>query len=656
MSIPRDLKAIDRRDWQLWVLCFAIIAALSAGFLGLHLSLPAKERSWERTVLFGETVLVLLAVAYFIQKRSELSRLRVKLIREQLHAAILRDRYDTLGNTLAFTTRVGEFKDETQILTYAVEQTLVTLRADHCMIGLHDENEIGPPPLKARVAREGLDEASAPATVWETASAWVVARDQSLLLAGKATPPEARELIDPDSNRMVIAAPVRLGGRPGGVLLVAQDAHTDPDRRCFGDSDRHLLEIIANAAAAAVHNCRMAGRLKRRRDQLRESLKRLRLAQPGVILGERLKAMEELVDKVAHYIANPLTTISGYAQLLNTQGLEPDVKRCLDTIGEEVDRCNQAINDLKAFAHRPPSEPRSTDLNQLLHQALFLKAYRFDRLALDVRFEPDPEVGLAVIDPVQVQQAFLNVLTDIENAVEGHDKQRLVVRTENRESTISIQFRVRSSEPPDGDRRPIWSPFSFASDDPDEGTSLARDILFAVIRAHGGQILYHFDSENGSTDFTMDLPRVIDQTPEEPISIDSAPVDGLPTSGRGVLVVDDEERILNIFKRVLTKEGYVVKATVRGREALELLEENAFDAIILDYHMPDVHGRVIAEHLIQNRSDLRGRLILTTGDDLAQDFQRLAREAGAATLAKPFQIQEMLSIVNATARPEARNG
>ncbi|MBN2492790.1 MAG: response regulator [Planctomycetes bacterium] len=645
VSLPPALRDLDRRDGQLWGLSCVIIAALTAGFFLLHQALPQPPASWERFVLFGQAALIALTLAYFVQKRAALLRLRRRFVQHQIQSESLRDRYGALGSTLAFTTRVGTLKTEARILQYAAEQTLTTLRADHCMIGLVPEIEEGPPSLRAHLAREGIADAASSAAAWRMARAWVRAHNASVLLSSRRPPgpPPGPEL--PDGVQALIAAPIRWTGWVAGALLVTLEAGAAGSRRSFGQYDRRLVEIIANATSAAVDNCRLAARLKRRRDQLRKSLKRLRLAQPALILSERLKAMEELVDKVAHYISNPLTTIAGYAQLLKTQDIDDGVARCLTTIGEEVERCNQAINDLKSFAHRPPSEPRQTDLNQLLKQALFLKAHRFNRLMLAVDFAPDPELGPVVLDPVQVQQAFLNVLTDVESALAAGRDYRLGVRTERVARMLRIRFTVthQGQDPPAAP----WQPFAGTAAAADEH-HLGRDILLAVIRGHGGRTSFWTDAGGRASHFAIDLPR-------GPVTPDAAVVDAprLPGvsgehAGRRILVVDDEERLLNLFRRVLVKEGFRVTATASGQEAIRLLETDAFDAVIVDYHMPDLHGRAVAEHLLAHRPALARRLILTTGDAEARDFRELRGRAQAVALAKPFQIGEMLATVRAT--------
>ena len=68
VNIPGEFKALDRRDLQLWGISFILITALALGFCLLHLSLPSEPTTYERTILYGQAVLILLTLAYLIQK------------------------------------------------------------------------------------------------------------------------------------------------------------------------------------------------------------------------------------------------------------------------------------------------------------------------------------------------------------------------------------------------------------------------------------------------------------------------------------------------------------------------------------------------------------------------------------------------------------
>lgn len=638
------LRELDRRDWHLYLLCFALIAILTAGFVLLHVGNTVDVTiEYARKVLYGQSALIILTLAYVWQRRRELVRERRRRIEQELASNALKDRYGALGSTLAFTSQASRLRDEGSILDLAAARTIDAIHADRCVIGIVDEHDEKPPHL-ARVTREGLPADPDANDLWRRAFAWVKAHDTSAIVGTRVDPADAGSLT-PDSaatGAALIVAPIRAGGHVVGAVVASTDPSQDDAPHAFCGYERRLVEIIANSTSAALNNHRLLERLRRRRDQLRKSLKRLRVAQPGVILGERLKAMEELVDKVAHYIANPLTTISGYAQILQSTEVDAETRRCLETIGQEVERCNQALNDLKAFAHRPPSEPRSTDLNELLHQALFLKAHRFGRIHLEVAFEPDPSIGFVVLDPVQIQQAFLNVLADIEAAIGRSTDRRLRVVTGRNGDRVHIQFEVERIRDGAGGPTP-WLPFAESQDE----NHVTRDILLAVVRSHGGDTHSVVNANVGSTRFTIELPRVLEPVQASPEAKALAHLDkaNISPSARRILAIDDEDRILNLLQRVLAKEGYVVETETSSERARERLAEEDFDVIIADYHMPDVTGADLVRFLAKERPALLPGFIISSGDENSTELDALRAESGIHSLAKPFSIREMIDTV-----------
>ncbi len=621
-----DLAAVDRRDAQLWVLGGVLLVAFAAGFILLGLSSDDGDaaRAWERRALVGQSLLLLLTFAYFCQRRRELRRARRSHIHQMLESERLRERNEALGATLQAITRLGRLSDERRIAEEIRDATLTSLRADRCVVILRDERT-------GEALRVDSDPEHPVDALVERADA-IVATGAALL----KTP-------DNGSGRTVIGAPILLRRRIGGAIV----AELGRNGHRLGDWDTQLVEIIARVTAATIENTRLAARLTHRRDQLRRSLHRLRLAQPGVILGERLKAMEELVDRVAHFIANPLTTISGYAQVLGNENLDATTRASLATIEQEVDRCHRALNDLKAFAHRPPAEPRSTDMQQLIRQALSLKANRFNRIHLDVAFRPHDALGEAVVDPVQLQQVFFSVLADIESAIADVPPHTLVIETDERDARLRIHFHLAPLDPAGRPETLPWVPFSYDGED-DEAAQFARGIVNAVVRAHGGTTRTRLNAERGTTRFTVELPHVATRPPSPttaaPGTLMHEPAPTTESKPRA-LVVDDEERIVRLIERVLANEGFEVIGIDDGARALEVLRTDDFDVIVLDYHLPRMQGTELADFLVAERPALAARVVLATGDDQAPDFLAAAQRLGAPTLAKPFQIRAMIDTV-----------
>jgi len=121
-----------------------------------------------------------------------------------------------------------------------------------------------------------------------------------------------------------------------------------------------------------------------------------------------------------------------------------------------------------------------------------------------------------------------------------------------------------------------------------------------------------------------------------------------------ILVVEDEKKIAAFLERGLKENGFVVTVTRRGDEALELILQSAFDAVVLDVMLPGLDGLSIVRRLRQ-RGNATPVLMLSARGAVDERVEGL--EAGADDyLAKPFAIKEVIARVRALGRrqPEAR--
>jgi two-component system, OmpR family, response regulator len=113
-----------------------------------------------------------------------------------------------------------------------------------------------------------------------------------------------------------------------------------------------------------------------------------------------------------------------------------------------------------------------------------------------------------------------------------------------------------------------------------------------------------------------------------------------------VLVVEDDPTILSLVCELLRDEGYDVASAASGHAGLASLEANRPDLIVLDMRMPGMDGWQFATEL-----KARGIEIPVVVMTAARDAERSASEIGAAAyVSKPFDIDEMASLVHATLR------
>lgn len=120
-------------------------------------------------------------------------------------------------------------------------------------------------------------------------------------------------------------------------------------------------------------------------------------------------------------------------------------------------------------------------------------------------------------------------------------------------------------------------------------------------------------------------------------------------SGEKILVVDDEEVIRDVCSQILQGEGYQVETAASGMEALRLVSDSAFDAVITDIMMPDMSGLELLEIIKQTSLDISPIVITGLGTfEMATQSDRLgAREF----VVKPFTPDELANAVRKALGP-----
>ena len=115
-----------------------------------------------------------------------------------------------------------------------------------------------------------------------------------------------------------------------------------------------------------------------------------------------------------------------------------------------------------------------------------------------------------------------------------------------------------------------------------------------------------------------------------------------------ILVVDDELAILEMLDRLLTKRGYRVETASSGAEAVERIAlGHNYDVILLDIFMPGQEGKATYEKIIGLRPDLTRRIIFITGDMTVPDTQAFLERTNASYVAKPFNMDELIAMIQA---------
>ncbi len=241
-------------------------------------------------------------------------------------------------------------------------------------------------------------------------------------------------------------------------------------------------------------------------DKKRAEEERRRMEQQVQLAG-RLAAVGELAAGVAHELNNPLTSVQAYAQLLKDRDdLDESARSDVATIYGEAQRASRITANLLSFARQHRPEKTFVSLNDVLHSSLELQAYRLKVNNIQVLTELAPDLPKTMVDLHQVQQVFVNLMTNAEQAMTGTSGGALTLKTETTDGVIRVSVADDGPGVRQEDLKRIFDPF-FTTKEVGKGTGLGLSICYGIVREHGGRIWARNNPDRGAT-FTVELPIV----------------------------------------------------------------------------------------------------------------------------------------------------
>jgi len=303
-----------------------------------------------------------------------------------------------------------------------------------------------------------------------------------------------RQRILASGYRAVVGIPLMVQERIVGALGM-----TAEQGRVFSREELGVLQAFADQAALALENARLYAAAQ-------DSLARLRDTQAQLVQAAKMSAMGQLVSGVAHELNNPLSVIIGYGQLLLHREVPAPLKRPLELIVSQGDRMAKIVRNLLYFARQRPPERAPVDLNQVIEQALALRANQLLLSGIEVERDFHPTLPPVSGDAQQLQQVFLNLLLNAEQAIAstGHPG-RIVFRTAPDDDGRGVRAQVIDDGPgiPPEVLPRVFEPF-FTTKEVGAGTGLGLSVSYGIVSEHGGRL--GVESEPGRTAFTLELP------------------------------------------------------------------------------------------------------------------------------------------------------
>jgi len=370
---------------------------------------------------------------------------------------------------------------------------------------------------------------------------------------------------------------------------------------------------------------------------------------------QKMEAVGTLAGGVAHDFNNILQVALGYSELLlGDESLPERYEADLAKIHESAKRGADLVQRLLTFSRKTESKPQPLDLNPRVNEMQKMLERTIPKM-IEIRVSLSEDLAKIFADQTQVDQVLMNLAVNARDAMPEGGK--LVIETANvvidedyarshLEAKPGRYVLLRVSDTGSGiDKETlehIFEPF-FTTKGLGQGTGLGLAMVFGIVKQHQGFIKCYSEVGHGTT-FKIYLPALLAETPPDLPVIPSSLQGGTET----ILLVDDEELIRDLGKRILSKAGYTVLAASNGREALDLYRSNKgnISLVMLDLIMPGMGGKQCIEGLLKIDPDVK--VLVASGYSAGGPTKQALSSGAKGFVAKPFDMRQVLEMVRKT--------
>ncbi|MBN2712574.1 MAG: response regulator [Planctomycetes bacterium] len=366
---------------------------------------------------------------------------------------------------------------------------------------------------------------------------------------------------------------------------------------------------------------------------------------------EKMQAIGQLAGGIAHDFNNQLGSIMGFADLIRDQlkVKELELYEYADMVVQASARASELTRQLLAFARKGKYRSEPVNIHRMIGEVISLLDHTIDK-RIKLRQHLDANPPMVIGDPIQLQNALLNLGINARDAMEGGGS--LTFETTN--VTISPKFETDSEgKLSPGEyikikvidtgmgmseevKRRAFEPF-FTTKESGKGTGMGLAAVYGTVRNHHGIINITSTPGKGTT-MEIYLPISDAREMEEKKAVGVIP---MAQNNETILVVDDDDAVRRMACEILKSLKYKVIPCENGIRGVEEFAANKdiISCVLLDLVMPEMSGRE-AFYKIQE-IDPEVRVIIASGYSLDAENRQLLERGAVAFLSKPFQITDM---------------
>ena len=369
---------------------------------------------------------------------------------------------------------------------------------------------------------------------------------------------------------------------------------------------------------------------------------------------QKMQAIGTMAGGIAHDFNNILGAILGNVELARQDAdINSPAQISLLEIEKASRRARDLVRQILTFSRKEPLQRSPIQLADVVHEtARLLKVSLPHRIELRMSISPNTPTVLA--DATQVGQALLNLCT---NAIQAIGEQRGVVSVElglglpepgaqeRRDSTreVHVTLAVRDTGAGiDADTlQRVFEPF-FTTKPTGQGTGLGLAVVHGVMRSHQGTVGVQSTPGQGSVFTLYFVPSGALVVPQR---VEPQKINAVQGQGKHVMYVDDDQALVFLVDRALTRKGFRVSTFTDPLLACAALRAHSqsYDLVVTDYNMPGFCGIDLLREARLIRPDLP--VALASGYVTTEIEQSAFAEGAKALIHKPNDVEELVATV-----------
>ena len=301
--------------------------------------------------------------------------------------------------------------------------------------------------------------------------------------------------------------------KDGETILGIIDAESR-EQNAFSHNDLIAMESLAGILASVITSANQYQKLQETIRQLRLTevelnarMEAQRSAENRLLQAAKLAAVGEMAAGIAHELNNPLTTVTGFSELvLDELPQDSEHREELEMVLREARRASDVVRRLLDFSRQGERVRSQADLNEVVNDVIALTRHLTHTNRVELTLDLDVKLPWIFIDRNQMKQVLLNLIHNALQAMPNGGDLRVSTRIVEREQRNWVLMSIKDSGigiTPDDQGR-IFEPF-FTTRGDRGGTGLGLSVTFGIVTDHGGMIEISSEPDKGST-FGVWLP------------------------------------------------------------------------------------------------------------------------------------------------------